>query len=154
MKEFILLLTVLQSINNCSVSDDFEEATIEESFNLSGAVIVGEVEKPLNNTSVHQTEIILNNDRYYKGCGPNRVKIQGYSSATRCGIFAPEPGTKVMVFVCRDEEKKRWYLNSFTAFAGQFVADNTTLAELNIVTKKKNFCGRQIRYDECQKRKI
>ena len=110
-----ILFVILQMMKLCRVTDDYVFPTISESYDLCGAVILGEVEDTL--TTSH-SYIYLKNSEYYKGCGPTRVKIEGYSAGSRCGVFPPRPGKKIIVFVCLSDGKETWRLHNFSPFAG------------------------------------
>ena len=156
MKMITLWLYILLGAKACRVSQDFIFPTIGESYELCGAVIVGTVENYSTPGVLNNNEIFLNDVVYYKGCGPQKVKIKGYSSGTRCGIFPPRSNRKIIVFVCRDtEDQDSWILHRYAPFAGQFSANKRHLRELEKISAVNSKCVSPIvDFDECKSRNI
>ena len=129
----LLLLTLFT--RPCRVSNDFKFPTIEESYFLCGAVLVGRVENNPTPEVLSNSVIFLKDVEYYKGCGPSEVKITGYSSGSRCGISPPRTGKKIIVFVCRDPDvPDGWVLHRYAPFSGQFRANKRHMRKLNEVS--------------------
>ena len=139
---FILIIFSIffDTLKTCSLSYGFKFPTIEESYNLCGAVIVGTVEKQQKAGLFRQKDIYLKNSVYYKGCGPSRVKITGYSSGARCSIYPPEENQEIIVFVCRNQRGEGWVLHRFAPYAGQFTANNTHLEKLEQISDRNSKC--------------
>lgn len=154
MKTFIIftLISLFSlPITPCSVSSDFVFATIEESAQLSGAVIVGTVENEKDPRAFIDEDIFLTNAEYYKGCGPEKVRISGYSMSSMCGFDTPKPGSKVIVFVCKDEQG--WKLNRFAAYAGQFEFNPDNMQKLTSALGGSMTCENgAFAYKDCQPR--
>lgn len=139
----LLLMTLLCHVAlSCSVTQDFIFPEIPESAILAGAILVGTVEQPPPKPPAPEgnqvlfispfrmkNSVYLTNVQYYKGCGPSRVKVSGYSSSSMCGIGAPDSGKRVIVFVCKDGDG--WKLNRIAPYSGQFEATNENLKLLS-----------------------
>ena len=138
MKKFLFLgmiMTILKRyVKPCRVSRDFIFPTIEESYYLCGAVIEGTVKHVENADVLNGSSIILKDIKFYKGCHPKdlkEVKITGYSSGSRCGVYPPRSGKKVIVFVCKDPNVPNgWILHRFAPYAGQFRSNRRHKNEL------------------------
>ena len=110
----------------------------------------------------HSTRtIVLSNAVYYKGCGPSVVKINGYSSSTRCGVDAPDEGKEVIVFACKktktDQDTKsgmvEWELNEYTNYAGQSMANQENLTKvIQILGNPKDCPNDNVVFDVCTPR--
>jgi hypothetical protein len=127
-------------------------ATIPESAKLAGAVILGIVENEKDPNAFMDNDIYLTNALYYKGCGPSRVRVKGYSQSSMCGIDAPKSGDKVMVFVCKDDDG--WRLNTYVAYAGQSKLNDENLKILIDTIGDVNQCSNEaFVFKKCGKRK-
>lgn len=154
MKTFLqltMLILLTHKISTCSLMGDFVGASIPESAKFAGAVIVGIVENEKDPMAFMDNDIYLTNAQYYKGCGPSKVKVTGYSQSSMCGIDAPKTGDKVMVFVCRDEEG--WKLNRYVAYAGQFMMNEDNMKLLIDSVGDVNTCSNNaFVFKKCGKR--
>lgn len=154
-KTLVLLISMtlmLKPTTCCSLSRGFVFAKIPESAELAGAIIVGTVENERDPRQFIDEDIYLTDAVYYKGCGPSRVRVSGYSSSSMCGFDTPKAGRRVMVFVCRDGEG--WKLHNFAAYAGQFEVNEENLKTLVDSVGDKSTCeGEGFAYKQCQKRK-
>lgn len=149
---FTILSILYLSITSCSLSQGWFKASIEESIELAGAVIIGTVENDRDPNAFLDNDIYLINSEYYKGCGPEKVRITGYSSSSMCGIDTPEPGTKVIVFVCREADG--WKLHRFTAYSGQFMYNDKNMEEILKSLGSKMTCETSgFAYNQCKNRK-
>jgi hypothetical protein len=160
MKNLILLLILTKTSLTCRTTRNWKPGSITESIERSGAVIIGEVKNP--NPKFNQKHITLVNARYYKGCGPSKVQINGYSSATRCGVDAPKDKTNVIVFVCKktsDEEDKaagivQWNLNRYTSYAGQNIFSETNYKIVkDVLLEEKTCLNETVSFEACVPRK-
>jgi hypothetical protein len=139
-------------ILSCSLVGNFVPASIPESAKFAGAVIVGIVENEVDPNAFMDSDIYLTNAQYYKGCGPSRVLISGYSQSSMCGIDAPKSGDKVIVFVCKDGNG--WKLNKYVAYAGQFQLNEENYQLLVDSVGDVNTCENEtFVYKKCGKRK-
>lgn len=131
LRKLILITMAATTIMTCSLSADWVPSSVTEASGLAGAVIVGEVYNPPRNPQPFMIEeIYLQNATYYKGYGPKTVKISGYSQSSVCGIDAPKSGTKVILFVCKDEKSDGWKLHKYTAHAGQKIWNEQNMEDL------------------------
>lgn len=96
---------------------------------MCGAVIQGTVEEQVSEVN-EAPYIYLNDAKYYKGCGPSRVKIRGYGSGSACSIYPPSPNKKIIVFVCKLENEEAWTLNTYKPYAGQLIANRRHMRKL------------------------
>lgn len=129
LKSVFLVIFLINTIKPCSLSSGFKYPTFEENFESCGAVILGKVKQKITNQP-NDPYIWLNNVRYFKGCGPRRVKVKGYSSGTKCSVSPPSEGNDIIVFVCKKNEEDFWRLNTFRPFAGQLDVRATHLKKL------------------------
>lgn len=160
----IILLLLSTPALPCSVSRDFKFPDISESASLAGAILVGTVEhlpepsRPEGNQMFFVSRfrmketVILRDAQYFKGCGPSRVEVTGYSSSSMCGIDAPEAGKRVIVFVCKHD--KGWKLNRISAYAGQFDANEDNLRQLVDSVGDSLTCANEgFAFKTCKRRK-
>ena len=141
MKHLLIIMILSLGLKACRVPRTFIDPYLEESYNLCAAAIIGTVESLSDPEVEFESEIILNNAVYYKGCGPSRVRVKGYSSESQCGIPAPVSGERVIVFVCKDSvDSDAWRLHKYVAFAGQFVGEADLINELTQLSNGSNNC--------------
>ena len=153
IKTILSLCAILVCANGCRVSNKFIFPTVEESYYLCGAVIKGTVQKKDFEDELGDNEIYLNNAEYFKGCGPSRVKITGYSSGTRCEIFPPRENKEVVVFVCKSKNADEWVLHKFASFAGQVSANRRHMRELTRISNQNTTCVTpQFKFGDCKSR--
>ena len=164
MLKIIFILSLLStSIFSCRTASDWVPSTIEESYQLAGAVVVGEViEEPEPDRKefvglmfLAKNSVKLKNVVYYKGCGPSEIKVKGFSTPERCGVAAAKPGTKVLVFICPQDDLKEWSINQYTAYAGQVIATEENINKVLALSSEESECSLgHIRSLICQKREI
>ena len=130
MRISLIFFVIALSAKSCRVISGFQVADIEESAELSGAVLVGTVRNENPNQFPFDRDVTLVDATYYKGCGPKTVDIVGYSSSSMCGVSAPVDGTRVIAFVCKDSREARWKIHDFAAWSGHFAATDENLANL------------------------
>ena len=138
----LAMIALLSSASlTCRVSEDFIFPDVPESYKLCGAVLVGTVENIPDEDVLEGNSIFLKDALYFKGCGPREVKIKGYTSGARCGVFPPRTGRKVMVFVCGDPaNSSEWVLHRFAPFSGQFSANRRHMRQLEKVSGGQSKC--------------
>ena len=152
MKIITILFFCISAYNLCRVSSNFVYPTIEESYELSGAVLQGTVDNFAESEVLKNKEIYLKDVTYYKGCGPRRVKISGYSSGSRCSIYPPRTGKKIIVFVCKDPDSDSWILHRYKPYAGQFLANTKHMRRLNNYASPNESCNySNFEYGTCRR---
>ena len=152
MKLILNLFLCISAYNFCRVSGNFVFPTVEEGYRLSGAVLQGTVDNFEDSEVIENKEIYLKDVVYYKGCGPRRVKITGYSSGSRCSIYPPSINKKIIVFVCKDSNSDGWILHRYKPYAGQFSANRKHMAFLNDVASPNNSCDySDFEYGTCRR---
>ena len=140
MRKILIIFLLATTLKLCRVSDSFIFPTMEESYALSGAVIQGTVDNYAEEGVLENKEIYLKDAVYYKGCGPSRIKISGYSSGARCSIFPPRTGKKIIVFVCKDPNNVSWILHTYKPYAGQYSANTRHMNSLKKISNPNSDC--------------
>ena len=129
-------------IKSCRVSEDFVFPNIKDSYPICGAVLVGTVENLPTKDVLDSCSIYIKDAVYFKGCGPSEVKISGYSSGARCGVYPPRTGKRIIAFVCGDpDDPNNWVLHRFAPFSGQFSANKRHLHQLEKVSGGQSICN-------------
>ena len=141
MKYLIGLAMLLNTLQSCSLGMDYKYPTVQESYDLCETVIVGRVDNPPEPDVLDNKVIYLKETEYYKGCGPEVVKITGYSSGSSCGIYPPRTGQRVMVFVCENKEKNGYILHRFAPYAGQMAFNRRHFKELRKISHVNPICN-------------
>ena len=153
MKKMILLLAfAFSSIKTCRVQSNWVRPDLEESSQVSGAILVGTVSDRQNDSSIIIRKISLENITYYKGCGPNTATIDGFSSSASCGVSAPTLGTKVILFVCQSENGNEWKIHRFAPWTGLMAANDENLSALQKLYQPKECMTGQFESSVCLKR--
>ena len=135
----LLLLALLPlSMSPCSLSPNAYLPTIDDQILYASVIIIGRVRK------VEGPNVIeLEDTEYYKGCGPKKPLIDGFTSSAACGIDVPPPGEKVIIFGCNlsgDFFQKRVTINSIGPFTGAVSANNPEIVNKIRQTLKKKWC--------------
>ena len=154
-RQFVLISLILKAFSQCSLRSGFIFPSIEESYSLSGAVLEGTVKEHVKNGFIIPYIIKLESVVYHKGCGPSEVTVKGYTSGSMCGISAPDVGSKIFVFVCKDDGSSDWKLNRFTSFAGQFEYNEKNLQEVQQLSSKNGKCADEdFKFETCTQKRI
>ena len=150
MLHFLLAIMLLLSISKtCSVHPNWEASSLEDQIHYAGAIIRGRIEEIKGN--FNYSSVILKNAVFYRGAGPSKVKINGFTNDTMCGVSPGRINTDIVVFVCRDNQE--WTLNNINLFTGSVNATNNIIeilekeTENDIRTENANF----IQYKHCRK---
>ena len=142
---FVIASTILKA---CSPAPDWVPSTIADQVNHAGAVIYGEVESVIFDNNSISYYVHLNNAHFFKGCGPQYVRVNGYTSSASCGVDPPSVGEKVIVFVCRDGD--HWNLNNINLHTGSIYATDENIERVRKLTKKDYICeGCCVVYNKC-----
>ena len=152
LKVILCFLLVIYGYQFCSPAPGWKPATIEESFNLSGAVLFGVVSAHMRiDPNSPETMVELTNVLYFKGCGPETVIIKGITNSAMCGVDPPNPGSQVLIFGC-PLFNNYWKIHDFTIHAGLFQATGENLGKLFALTPPK-FCYQdEVSGDDCKPR--
>ena len=140
MKHLIILSIIFKLSLTCSVSPDYIFPSVEESYRLCESAIVGVVDNMPEEDVLEGRAIYLKNAQYFKGCGPERIKITGYSSGARCSIYPPRTGKRIIVFVCRNSEGDGFILHRYAPYAGQLIANRRHLRQLKNISGETGYC--------------
>ena len=150
LTKLITLAITVCLLNACSVGPGWQPSTIAEQVHHAGAVIYGIVDSVTQDPSTFSHYVHLRNARFYKGCGPPYVRINGFTSSAACGIDPPAVGDRIIVFVCRDGY--HWKLNSINVFTGAIEGSSDNLNEVRRLTRYYRRCkGCRVRYYRCTK---
>ena len=153
IKYFGIISILVQLSLSCRVTSDWLAPTIEESFELAGAVVVGTSLRNIQTLGPIVREISLESTEFHKGCGPSTIHVKGFSSGTTCGFSAPQTGRKVILFLCISEDQKTWGLHNFSAYTGVFEATDDNLAKLKVLKSSNKSCNsNEVSFEECKKR--
>ena len=98
----------------CKPAPGWVPPTINEQVSLSGVVFKGIVVK-VSGTPYKGFVVHYNKVEYFKGCGPTKVRVTGYTSSAACGVDAPAVGSVNFVFACNGKD---WALNNYTIGTG------------------------------------
>ena len=145
---------------------DFKFATEEEQIDKAGAIIVGTVDRVYGRDVINDPTVDLRNVKYLKGCGSDYVTIEGFSNSAMCGQSPPKVGTRIVLFVClnndkllesfseseqmprRDRRKARrelrnndlWFLNNFKILLPTYEAERDLLIRIRKRVAKEYGC--------------
>ena len=101
MKTLLMILLLSNLAKSCSVTQDFEFASIEEQINYAGVIFVGTV------TSVsdpyNEAVVGFKNLQFYRGCLKDSVlSVANFRGDSLCGPGIPKVGDTIIVFACED----------------------------------------------------
>ena len=118
MKKIFLAIFLLKFVSLCSVTPDFQFATLEEQINFAAIILTGtvtSVSDPINEATIGLTDL-----QFYKGClQKTSVTISGFRGSSLCGAGIPDVGDKIIVFACENDlNEADLKTNQFVLFTG------------------------------------
>ena len=153
-KLLIVLTNIIFLTSQCSVSPDFQFATLDEQIDYAGVILIGKVTNVIGGINSMNNVATLTNVEYYRGCGKKEVEVEGFKGGHLCGAGIPKTGDKVIIFACDNPEKKNLRINAFIPFTGfvQWSSDNEY--EVKKITEKwsPGTCRCARRVEQCLSR--
>ena len=113
-------------LQSCSVTEDYEFATIEDQVNNAVSVIHGTIKEIVEKNENYEVTAKMTVKQYYKGCGQDEVVVSGFYDTAACGPGVPEKDDEVVVYVCHKnsddvsstELTRDWKINSYKVHSG------------------------------------
>ena len=146
----VVIYLAVTLCKTCSPVPGWQPSTVEQQVQHAGAIIYGKVDSVNQDQNKFSFNIHLVNAFFFKGCGFNYVRINGFTSSAACGLDPPNIGDNVIVFVCRDGY--HWALNQINLHTGMVSASRNNIMTVRRLTSGTKRCdGCTIRYSRCTK---
>ena len=102
-KILLVMLALGYGVRACSEPEGYEPMKLDEIVPFSGAVVTGVVQEVKINDGPERWCINLKNTKWYKGSGPDVIRVNGFTTeGGLCGPSPPDKDTDIILFMCRD----------------------------------------------------
>ena len=162
----VLLVSAVLSLNeDCAPNGDWDRPNLKEQVKFASVIFEGEVIQNKSNNG-HETQSYIKVIRYLKGCGPDKVIVNGFDNKDSCKLDppltkirirrgAPRRRVRGVYFVCNDEKENEFRINDYTFSAGMLqrtydrkMLEKLTEDEFRCVSGQKMFTTCKSRTNE------